>query len=103
VKTGGVGGALRRATRSPGRAIESRFRALALVGRRSATIRRKPQFFAVHALSADELNVRPAGTRRVEVPRKLDYADRLHDLIPDLRSIVHKLQLSGPVPTIVPE
>jgi hypothetical protein len=48
-------------------------------------------------------DVRPAGTRQVEVRRKLDYADRLHDLIPDLRSIVHKLQLVGPVPTIAPE
>jgi hypothetical protein len=45
-------------------------------------------------------DVRPAGTRQVEVRRKLDHADRLHDLIPDLRSIVHKLQLSGRVPTI---
>jgi hypothetical protein len=49
------------------------------------------------------LVLRPAGTRQVEVRRKLDYADRLHDLIPDLRSIVHKLQLSRPVPTIAPE
>jgi hypothetical protein len=45
-------------------------------------------------------DVRPAGTRQVEVRRKLDYADRLHDLIPDLRSVVHRLQLSGHVPTI---
>jgi hypothetical protein len=45
-------------------------------------------------------DVRPAGTRQIEVRRKLDYADRLHDLIPDLRSVVHRLQLSGRVPTI---
>jgi hypothetical protein len=48
-------------------------------------------------------DVRPASTRQVEVRRKLDYADRLHDLIPDLRSVVHKLQLSGRVPTIASE
>jgi hypothetical protein len=48
-------------------------------------------------------DVRPAGTRRIEVRRKLDYADRLHDLIPDLRSVVHRLQLSGHVPTITSE
>lgn len=47
--------------------------------------------------------VRPAGTRQVEVRRKLDYADRLHDLIPDLRSVVHRLQLGGGVPTIASE
>jgi hypothetical protein len=45
-------------------------------------------------------DVRPAGTRQVEVRRKLDYADRLHDLIPDLRNVVHKLQLSGRISTI---
>ena len=48
-------------------------------------------------------DVRPAGIRQVEVRRKLDYADRLHDLIPDLRSVVHKLQPSGRVPTIASE
>lgn len=45
-------------------------------------------------------DVCPAGTRQIEVRRKLDYADRLYDLIPDLRSVVNKLQLSGRVPTI---
>jgi hypothetical protein len=44
--------------------------------------------------------VRPAGTRQVETRRKLDYGDRLYHVVPDLRSIVHKLQLSGRVPTI---
>jgi hypothetical protein len=48
-------------------------------------------------------NARPAGTRQVEVRRRLDYGDRLHQLIPDLCSIVHKLQLSGRVPTIASE
>lgn len=33
-------------------------------------------------------DVRPAGTRQVEVRRKLDDSDRLYDLIPDLRSVV---------------
>jgi hypothetical protein len=33
-------------------------------------------------------DVRPAGTRQVEVRRKLDYGDRLYDLIPDLRNVV---------------
>ena len=45
-------------------------------------------------------DVRPGGTRQVEVRRKLDYAHRLHDLIPDLRNVVHKLQLSGRISTI---
>jgi hypothetical protein len=47
--------------------------------------------------------VRPAGTRQVETRRKLDYGDRLFHLTPDLRSVVHKLQLSGRVPTIASE
>jgi hypothetical protein len=45
-------------------------------------------------------DVRPAGTRQVEVRRKLDYGDRLIHVLPDLRSVVRKLQLSGRVPTI---
>jgi hypothetical protein len=48
-------------------------------------------------------DVRPAGTRQVEVRKKLDHADRLHDLIPDLRRVVHRLQLSVHVPTIASE
>jgi hypothetical protein len=43
---------------------------------------------------------RPAATKTTEVRRRLDHADRLHSLIPDLRSVVHKLQLSGRIPTI---
>jgi hypothetical protein len=42
----------------------------------------------------------PAATKTTEVRRRLDHADRLHSLIPDLRSVVHKLQLSGRIPTI---
>jgi hypothetical protein len=42
-------------------------------------------------------DVRPAGTRLVEVRRKLDYADRLYGLIPDLRGVVRRLSLSGRV------
>jgi hypothetical protein len=45
-------------------------------------------------------DIRPAGTRQVEVRRKLDYGDRLIHLVPDLRSVVHKVQLSGRIPTI---
>jgi hypothetical protein len=44
-------------------------------------------------------DVRPAGTRQIEVRKKLDHADRLHGLIPDLRSIARELQLSGRIPT----
>jgi DNA repair exonuclease SbcCD ATPase subunit len=45
----------------------------------------------------------PAGTKTTVVRRRLDHGDRLHSLIPDLRSVVHKLQLSGRVPTIASE
>jgi DNA repair exonuclease SbcCD ATPase subunit len=45
-------------------------------------------------------DVRPAGTRQIEVRRKLDYGDRLIYVLPDLRSVVHKLQLSGRIPII---
>jgi len=48
-------------------------------------------------------DVRPAGTRTVETRRKLDYGDRLFHLTPDLRSVLHALQLSGHVPTIASE
>jgi len=44
--------------------------------------------------------VRAAGTRQVETRRKLDYGDRLYHVVPDLRSVVRKLQLGGRVPTI---
>jgi hypothetical protein len=47
--------------------------------------------------------VRPAGTRQVETRRKLDYGDRLYHVVPDLRGIVRKLQLSGRVPTVTSE
>lgn len=43
---------------------------------------------------------RPAGIQTTEVRRRLDHADRLHRLIPDLRAVVHRLQLSGKIPTI---
>jgi hypothetical protein len=45
-------------------------------------------------------DTRPAGTRTVETRRRLDDQDRLYRLIPDLRSVVHRSQLSGRVPTI---
>jgi hypothetical protein len=45
-------------------------------------------------------DVRPAGTRQVEMRRKLDHGDRLHDLIPDLTPVVRALQLRGRIPTI---
>jgi hypothetical protein len=45
-------------------------------------------------------DVKPAGARQVEVRRKLDYGDRLHDLIPDLTAVVRALRLRGPIPTI---
>jgi hypothetical protein len=48
-------------------------------------------------------DVRPAGTRQVEVRRRLDNGDRLYHLTPDLRSVVRALQLSGHVPTIASE
>jgi hypothetical protein len=48
-------------------------------------------------------DVRPAGTRTVETRRRLDDQDRFYRLIPDLRSVVHKLQLRGRVPTIASE
>lgn len=47
--------------------------------------------------------VRPAGTRQVETRRKLDYGDRLYHVVPDLRSVVRALVLSGRVPTITSE
>jgi hypothetical protein len=47
-------------------------------------------------------DVRPAGTRQIEVRKKLDYGDRLIHVLPDLRS-VRKLQLGGRVPTIASE
>jgi hypothetical protein len=42
----------------------------------------------------------PAATKTTEVRRRLDHGDKLHSLIPDLRSVIHKLQLSGKIPTI---
>jgi hypothetical protein len=45
-------------------------------------------------------DVRPAGTKTVEVRRRLDDFDRLFSLTPDLRSVVRALRLSGHVPTI---
>jgi hypothetical protein len=45
-------------------------------------------------------DVKPAGTRQVEMRRKLDTGDRLHDLIPDLTAVVRALQLRGQIPTI---
>jgi hypothetical protein len=45
-------------------------------------------------------DVKPAGTRQVEMRRKLDSGDRLHDLIPDLTAVVRALQLRGQIPTI---
>jgi hypothetical protein len=45
-------------------------------------------------------DTRPAGMQTTEVRRRLDHGDRLHNLIPDLRAVVHKLQLSGKIPTI---
>jgi hypothetical protein len=47
--------------------------------------------------------VRPAGTRQVETRRKLDYRDRLFHIVPDLRSVVRALHVSGHVPTIASE
>jgi hypothetical protein len=52
-----------------------------------------------NALPGVVYDVRPAGTREVDVRKKLDYGDRLHDLIPDLTPVVRALQLSGNVPT----
>jgi hypothetical protein len=48
-------------------------------------------------------DVRPAGTRQVEVRRKLDYGDRLVHVVPDLRSVVRALVLLGHVPTMPAE
>jgi hypothetical protein len=42
----------------------------------------------------------PAGTKTTSVRRRLDYGDRLHGIIPDLRGIVQGLSLSGNIPTI---
>ncbi len=50
-----------------------------------------------NALPGVIYDVRPAGTREVDVRKKLDYGDRLHDLIPDLTPVVRALQLSGNV------
>jgi hypothetical protein len=47
--------------------------------------------------------VRPAGTRQVEVRKRLDEQDRLYHVVPDLRSIVRKLSLSGHVPKFTAE
>ena len=45
-------------------------------------------------------DVKPAGTPQVEMRRKLDTGDHLHDLIPDLTAVVRPLQLTGQIPTI---
>jgi hypothetical protein len=45
-------------------------------------------------------DTRPAGTKTIEVRRRLDHGDRLHGLIPDLRGIVQRLSLSGNIPSI---
>jgi hypothetical protein len=45
-------------------------------------------------------DTRPAGTKTTEVRRRLDHADRLHSLIPDLRGVVMALKLSGKIPSI---
>ena len=47
--------------------------------------------------------MRPAETKTTIVRRRLDEHDRLFHLIPALGGIVHKLQLSGRVPTIASE
>jgi hypothetical protein len=47
--------------------------------------------------------VRPSGTRQVETRRKLDYGDRLFHVVPDLRSVVRALNLSGRVPKFTAE
>lgn len=49
---------------------------------------------------ASVYDVRPAGTRQVEVRRRLDNGDRLFFLLPDLRTVVRAPSLSGGVPTI---
>ena len=48
-------------------------------------------------------DVRPAGTKTIETRRRLDERDVLYRVVPDLRSVVHKLQLSGRVRTIASE
>jgi hypothetical protein len=45
----------------------------------------------------------PAGTKTTEVRRRLDERDVLYRVVPDLRSVVHRLQLSGRVSTIASE
>jgi hypothetical protein len=44
-------------------------------------------------------DVRPAGTRQVEVRRRLDYGDRLIHVLPDLRTVVHKSAAQWPCPS----
>jgi hypothetical protein len=56
-----------------------------------------------NALPGAFYDVRPGGTRQVDVRKKLDYADRLIHVVPDLRNVVRALALSGHVPTITGE
>jgi hypothetical protein len=48
-------------------------------------------------------DTRPAGTRTIETRRRLDARDVLFNVVPDLRSVVRALSLSGRVPTIASE
>jgi hypothetical protein len=48
-------------------------------------------------------DTRPAGTRTIETRRRLDERDVLYHVVPDLRSIVRKLSLSGRVPKFTAE
>jgi hypothetical protein len=56
-----------------------------------------------NALPGAFYDVRPAGTRQVDLRKKLDYGDRLIHVVPDLRNVVRALALSGHVPTITGE
>jgi hypothetical protein len=46
---------------------------------------------------------RVVGTRTIETRRRLDARDRLFSIVPDLRSVVRALSLSGRVPKFTAE
>jgi hypothetical protein len=48
-------------------------------------------------------DTRPAGTRTIETRRRLDARDVLFNVVPDLRSVVRALNLSGRVPKFTAE
>jgi hypothetical protein len=48
-------------------------------------------------------DTRPAGTRTIETRRRLDERDVLYNVVPDLRSVVRRLSLSGRVPKFTAE